>query len=228
MGDDCAMYQMLDVCEWGHLASSEGISANDACCACGGGLHETIDEIFKRPNPSSCGPGIRCDYHGGGRCICPFGTAGVNCSNSTSTVRIKQFTFIVMEGSEDTITTLKIPLSRTAFDAETITTFEIYDAHISGVAVATSAGSQSCTAVIEYLPAELVTCAASLEAAATASASVADYELLPPFDDVTWTNATSGFISGNFFFFSRADSTFNSRADSTFKSTPPSAARHHV
>ena len=118
---------------------------------------------------SSCGAFISCDYQGGGRCVCEEGFAGTGCNETTSTVRLSSTSFSLLEpvsgGAQNTL--LIVPIVRT-----------ISAVPVDALVIVEAAQSYR----------------DSLQACEDRN-SFAHYELLPPFDSITWINETHGFIS---------------------------------
>ena len=168
----CADYKYYDICaEYGTEIGTNSKTANQACCACGGGRNKLQQTISYDRSISTCGSHTHCDFHGGGRCLCPHGSFGAGCATRTPNVYLATHAF---ELEEPTTTTSEhrvlIPLLRTTSNVAP-TAIRIVEVHLDTELLVTA-----------------------LAAAGDAVTRVANYELLPPFDNVTWTNSTHGFI----------------------------------
>ena len=110
---------------------------------------------------SSCGPGIFCDYLGGGRCMCPQGFFGAGCVTPTSTVSVLTSQFNVLE-----------PLVGAPSDCNVLISLMCTPSTVepTSISFAVQTGSGNATAG-------------------------SDYDILPPFNNMTWSNATHGYLT---------------------------------
>ena len=198
--DDCASIEENNWCpDYGHIAASDGQTPNEVCCACGGGTQSTEPtSVFPYERlHSTCGEGVPCDYKGGGRCMCPLGSMGAGCTTRTPKVNVLVSTFNITEPDVDAVFEIDIPLSRSSntINPTAIELFLVY-----GEGSATPLLSDSLTTIEKSVVGDASldvddTFNATLEVCESALKTAADFEFVPPFDNITWSSETDGHIT---------------------------------